>query len=544
MTTPDSKRTVRSLLSDQRGAMVVVGTFMAVFLSAGLFYLVGTGEALIYRERIQDAADAVAYSTAGVHARGMNLIVLLNLIMAALLAVLIFAKTIKYLNLIILAICVVISWFVPPAAAYIPVGNAIDKAVSAFINVYENVLKVALPALNFSQIAIALATPWTAALKTGPDVQAKYEPLAETAYTISPSMMPQPAIGSWSDIKSPKALFDGFKNGKLGLPVQQDSYDNLCKKSAEMMMDLFADALGGNLFAKAVGRWASSLIGAFPSAFCGGGSSVDTNGFKINIGDIAASACKDLKKKKEQDYKDAHSGSTSGFSFDQDECEKDKKKELQDSVDDANSSGSSTGGGGSWTKYATPKKIFDGADIGGGQFQVWALLSGQEKWAGSNTEKGVGMASWHFGAPEIKRNFLNRYRFAQAEFYWDSPGSWDENKDQCMWKMRWASRLRRVRVDMPDILEGIAGPIFDNLLGSLKGKLFNALDGAGVKTILAAGGVSELLSSWLKDGIGFKFGTIDMKFDSWPGLMGLVGKADDALNKAVQGLLATPEIVH
>ncbi len=538
------KRSARSLVSDQAGAMVVVGTFMAVFLSAGLFYLVGTGEAIIYRERIQDAADAVAFSTAGVHARGMNLIVLINLIMAALLAVLIFAKTIKYLNLIILAICVVISWFVPPAAAYIPVGNAIDRAVSAFINVYENVLKVALPALNFSQIGIALATPWTAALKTGPDVQAKYEPLAETAYTISPSMMPQPSIGSWSDIKNPKALMDGFQNGKLGLPVQQDTYDNLCKKSAEMMMDLFADVLGGGAFAKAVGRWASSLIGAFPSAFCGGGSSVNTNGFKINIDDIASSACKDEEKKKEQDHKDANGGSSAGFSFDMGDCVDDKKKELKDSVDDAQQQNNSTGGGGGWTKYATPKKIFDGADIGGGQFQVWSLLSGQEKWAGSNTEKGVGMASWSKGAPEIKRNFLNRYRFAQAEFYWDSPGTWDKNKDECMWKMRWRSRLRRVRVDMPDILEGIAGPIFDNLLGSLKGKLFNALDGKGVKTILGAAGFSELLGKWLKDGIGFKFGTFEWKFDSWPGLMGLVGKGDDALNKAVQGLLATPEIVH
>src|SRR5687767_4564724 len=74
-----------NLAGDKSGAIALGGVFMSVLLAAGVFYIIGTGNAIIYRERLQDAADAAAYTSAGVHARGMNLIVMINLIMAALL---------------------------------------------------------------------------------------------------------------------------------------------------------------------------------------------------------------------------------------------------------------------------------------------------------------------------------------------------------------------------------------------------------------------------------------------------------------------------
>ena len=75
-------------IADQRGAIMVMAVFMAAFLVGCLWYLIGVGDALVYRERVQDAADAGAYSAAVYHARGMNLIALLNIVMAAMLAVL------------------------------------------------------------------------------------------------------------------------------------------------------------------------------------------------------------------------------------------------------------------------------------------------------------------------------------------------------------------------------------------------------------------------------------------------------------------------
>ena len=145
----------------QSGAMAVVGMFMAVFLAAGLFYIVGTAEAIIYRQRVQDTADAMAYSAAGIHARGMNLIVLLNLIMAALLAVYVFMKLIQRVAFIVALITC--PW-VPPVC-----GGAkfVERTMKTASKAYESVLNIALPALNYGQIGVAIGTPWVATLKNG-----------------------------------------------------------------------------------------------------------------------------------------------------------------------------------------------------------------------------------------------------------------------------------------------------------------------------------------------------------------------------------------
>lgn len=77
----------RALASDQRGAIMVIGIFIATMLVGILYYVWGIGGALLFRERMQDAADASAFSAAVVHARGMNILVLLNIIMCALAAI-------------------------------------------------------------------------------------------------------------------------------------------------------------------------------------------------------------------------------------------------------------------------------------------------------------------------------------------------------------------------------------------------------------------------------------------------------------------------
>src|SRR5688500_18521132 len=68
------------VLKDERGAILVLGIFMCACMVGALWYLAGIGSAIIYRERMQEGVDAVAFSGAVLHARGMNLIVLLNLL--------------------------------------------------------------------------------------------------------------------------------------------------------------------------------------------------------------------------------------------------------------------------------------------------------------------------------------------------------------------------------------------------------------------------------------------------------------------------------
>ncbi len=81
---PKSRATTRrSLFSDESGATMVLGVFMAALAVGVLYYLHGTANVIIHRERMQDAADSAAFMSAVVHARAMNILAILNLIMAA-----------------------------------------------------------------------------------------------------------------------------------------------------------------------------------------------------------------------------------------------------------------------------------------------------------------------------------------------------------------------------------------------------------------------------------------------------------------------------
>lgn len=66
---------------------MVMGIFMAAMLVGLIYYVWGIGGSLLFRERMQDAADASAFSAAVIHARGMNILVLLNITMAAFAAI-------------------------------------------------------------------------------------------------------------------------------------------------------------------------------------------------------------------------------------------------------------------------------------------------------------------------------------------------------------------------------------------------------------------------------------------------------------------------
>ena len=77
----------KSLKNDKSGAIMVMGVFMAALMVGFIYYVKGIGDAILFRERMQDAADAGAFASVAVHARGMNLIALLNITMVSVLAV-------------------------------------------------------------------------------------------------------------------------------------------------------------------------------------------------------------------------------------------------------------------------------------------------------------------------------------------------------------------------------------------------------------------------------------------------------------------------
>ena len=72
----------RDFLSDESGATMVIGVFMAAMLVGFLYYLHGTANVILHRDRMQDAADSGAFAAAVIHARAMNILSILNVIMA------------------------------------------------------------------------------------------------------------------------------------------------------------------------------------------------------------------------------------------------------------------------------------------------------------------------------------------------------------------------------------------------------------------------------------------------------------------------------
>jgi hypothetical protein len=94
---PRDPREAQSLKRDEGGAIMVMGVFMAVLLVGSIYYVMGIGQSIIYHEYMQDAADAGAFGAAVIHARGMNILAFLNIISAAVMAVLVALKVIEYL---------------------------------------------------------------------------------------------------------------------------------------------------------------------------------------------------------------------------------------------------------------------------------------------------------------------------------------------------------------------------------------------------------------------------------------------------------------
>lgn len=498
-------RKAAELGKDQDGAIIVVGTFMAIFLTAAMFFIMGTGEAIVYRERVQDAADAIAFTAAGIHARGMNIIVLINMIMAAILAVLVAMKMLQVMTAILTAIACVIclvpfgQWACYPCELGVNFSVKLQNAISK----YEKVVKKVLPALSMLQKVVAFTTPY-AALAKSTGMSKHYEPLVTGGIMVSPSMVP--------------CVPGGCSSGKLGLPVQEDSYANLCKKAGEYVVKIAFFWMPGVL-KSALEKFAGWVAGTFPGYFCGGGgmdggaSGSLTDGLKANLKDLAKKACQEEEKGKKEEYKQNNGGSLDGFSFDMGQCKEDREKEYGEKVDEKMGEGTAEGLQGSMnTSKMTPKKVYGGAKHGGFYFQVWGFANAEAEWP-RRTDKGILIAT-SGGAMDVPTHMFTAMRFAQAEFYFDKAGAWDENKDQAMWELRWRARLRRIRPMAPDIgnfsFKYATGKLTDLIGSQITQKL---MDGDIFKFILGQGAF-DWAQDWLKKGAGWLGSKLDKTIDS------------------------------
>lgn len=208
-----------SLLEDQRGAIMLTGLFMACFLIGSLWFVMGIGDTLVFRNKMQEAADSAAFTSAALHAKGMNFIALCNLVMLV--------GTVFYLVLgiiadvmiaLLLACLASVGWWTFGVAC---VPEAVQEARSyrAWTR-YFSAMRQSFKAIHLAQKTAAYAYPALGVVE-GYQNGAKYGNDKRTGavhtVALSPSLIP--GVGS---VK------------KEGLPVEVRPFSDLCKKTVSI----------------------------------------------------------------------------------------------------------------------------------------------------------------------------------------------------------------------------------------------------------------------------------------------------------------------
>ncbi len=458
---PEGHRTgsesgAENLRDDERGAIMVLGIFMCACMVGALWYLAGIGSAIVYRERMQEAADAIAFSGAVLHARGMNLIVLINLVMAAILAIRV-ALRVAQLALVVVGTVLAIIPFVGLAAAA-PFFTAAGKLETP-IKITREPINKAIKALSKVQTAIARLVPPAALLGSG-QVGERYRPILNTAN----------ANVLLNRAGSPIAVADG-------LPTAEDTEDKLCRKAGEAFGSVLTMAVPLDQdVADGISGMLGRLVAAGGAYFCEigtGGGAPDVSG-DLNKG--ADDACDEEIRgyqKEAADARQAYDDACLAINctlvtptaaqqsnldslarardikeqkvrdWERDECLDRKRQEAKDKFNEKlgpqNQQPPANGQG------LTPKRVKDGWKNGIRDAQVLGVVSGRIESLRAG-ETGAKAGAWatpvNFRVPTSAS-----YSLAQAEFFFDCSGPWTSgdcnDQNEAMWRFRWRARLVR-----------------------------------------------------------------------------------------------------
>ena len=213
-------RSFGELGRDERGVVLLAGIVGGALLVGALWHLVSVGDAIIWRERAQDTADAAAFQNAVLQARGMNVIVVLNLIMALAMSVLVTWRMIEFIlaGLIvfftILCLGTGFACAVPP-----PIARLEGWFLQKDPGVAEKVVKVCA-GVNVLERVVATAGPMFAAVHASVDTATDYD--ASFVVAVSPSI-------ASPEFMSLPAAADGDNRALINRVVRHTIDDNITK---------------------------------------------------------------------------------------------------------------------------------------------------------------------------------------------------------------------------------------------------------------------------------------------------------------------------
>ena len=82
-----TRESLKELHENKKGAVMLTGLCMSCFLIGSLWFVIGIGDAIVFRDTMQEVSDHAAFTSAVVHARGMNFISACNLILLAMITI-------------------------------------------------------------------------------------------------------------------------------------------------------------------------------------------------------------------------------------------------------------------------------------------------------------------------------------------------------------------------------------------------------------------------------------------------------------------------
>ncbi|HVH42029.1 MAG TPA: hypothetical protein VM925_06785 [Labilithrix sp.] len=480
-------------LGDERGAIMVLGIFMCTCLVGALWYLAGIGDAILLRERAQEAADAVAFSDAALHARGMNLIVLINLVMACVLGVRVALKIAQLILTIAAVVFAVLGYFAPVFAAAAAACLYGVQVLEQLITNTRQPINQSLQALSVAQDAVSAATPAAAREGALLMVGKKYEPVVT---------------------RSGVAHF----GSESSLPIESGSQDKLCKEAGRSV-----GYLSGWVFEKAnlggmderpqkwLGDKFAWLASTSPQRFCEMGSSTGDADVSELFDEPAKDRCdnepeagRDAFKASEAEWEkkcaeygascigtddrgNPIEGKQTGSTTPERQAELDRLRLLRDQdvraiaeYDTRTRAGRMTVPGSceQWAKAdmkqrqyeqnelskkqevpsasgsksgVTPKKVDSEFKNGVTKGQVAGGVLVDPSRLGRSTRL-VRVGAWRGSdAKPAQPEGARLPSWAQAEFFFDCGGKWDRCNDdeEAMWHLKWRARLRRWNEPQP-----------------------------------------------------------------------------------------------
>ena len=475
-----NKEPTQNLTQDSRGAILIVGIVFGVLLVGALWHVAGIGDAITWRERAQDAADAGAFENAVWNARGMNVIVAINIVMSLVLAVLVIWRTILILVTVALVVAAILC--VVTLGTGCGFAGAVARVESFMLRndnkVATNVVRV-LSAINAAQVAVATATPLVGLGAGSLNTKSAYgvSMVATESTSLLPSVNPK-------GIQALARCFKGAKAGKLptkdeattrlqkgiefyqtflsnprmgigvSLPVQTESYSVLCQKAGESVLNNLAGVLermgvpaGAIEGIDKAKTFLGAIVGSLPGLFCAPTSGTPPAGLDELVGKQAIESCKSELEGAERIFQgDSHGNNVvkykdkSGKFVSEDDyvksCAKDKKKEANDKLKGAFTTNYDI------AECGSPSKVWEWA-VNGNVFMRSFSQVEKTKSMVANDDKVLEVADLGNtgGLVPIDDDQIT----AHAEIYLDCSKRWMDCKSNAMWQMRWRARLRRIQ---------------------------------------------------------------------------------------------------